>query len=155
MSYRGSKYAGYRDAADIARDYRRDVKAAQADPVSPVPADARISVRVEKFSGGQAIDVQIRDMPDAWTYVAPGTEPDYINNYPTNGGTTPEATAAIKELERLLNAYNRNNSDPQTDYFDVLFYGRVDVQDERQARFEAAELADRKARRRVRKGLAA
>jgi hypothetical protein len=37
----------------------------------------------------------------------------------------PEATEIIDKLEDIREAYNYNNSDPQSDYFDVNFYGET------------------------------
>jgi hypothetical protein len=38
---------------------------------------------------------------------------------------TPEARAIYDKVDSITNAYNRDNSDIMTDYFDVDYYGTV------------------------------
>lgn len=146
----GSNYQATRhlDLAQVAKLIRADIKEARADPGSPVPPDAKIRVRIERYSMGQSIDVTLDAMPDTWTYVAPGTGPDYGNVYPTNGGYSGQCQAAIDAVRGIVESYNRDNSEPMTDYSDVKFFGWVDVRDERSQRFEAARKARKAARSR-------
>lgn len=108
----GAKYNGYIDAAVAAKQIRADIKAAKAD--GTLPADIKTSVRTRKYAGGQAIDITI----SGWDYGRvwqPGPNP-----WPV---MTPAARAVKDKVEVMRGAFNRNASDPMTDYFDVTYYG--------------------------------
>lgn len=109
MTTTGSKYAGWQDAATIAKNVRADIKQAQKD--GSLPKDIKVSVRCEKYSMGQSVNVTLT-----------GWSPDAIR---TDDGYTPAARAAITAFDRYREAYNRNNSDPMTDYYDVTYYGNT------------------------------
>jgi hypothetical protein len=143
----GSKYQATRDLdiAEIAKLVRKDIKAAQA--LGLLPAEATFAVRIDRFSGGQSLDVTLTGMPDTWTYVSPGLEPDYANYVPAHGGYTDEAEAAIKTLRSIVFTYNYDGSDIQSDYFNVRFYGHVKIQDEREQAFWVKERERQAARR--------
>lgn len=144
----GSKHDETRnlDISEIAKLIRKDLKAAQA--AGHLPADATFSVTIDRFSGGQSLDVTILGMPDTWTYVSPGLEPNYAEYIPAHGGQTDEATAAVRKIEGVVFAYNYDGSDTQSDYFDVRFYSNVKIRDERWQRFADEEKARRAARKR-------
>jgi hypothetical protein len=42
---------------------------------------------------------------------------------------TGEAKAVYEKVDSIVNAYNRDNSDIMTDYFDVDYYGTVQLDD--------------------------
>jgi hypothetical protein len=50
-----------------------------------------------------------------------------VHREPTCGlaWMSDEAITLSNKLDEMLNAYNRDNSDIQTDYFDVHFYGNT------------------------------
>lgn len=108
----GSRYTGYTDAAVVAKNVRADIKQAKAD--GTLPATIKTSVRCRKYAGGQAVDVTISGWAaaDVWT-----TNPA--------GYTTQTATASqvLTAVEQMRSAYNRDASDPMTDYYDVTYYG--------------------------------
>lgn len=107
-----SRYTGYTDAAIVAKNVRADIKQAKAD--GTLPATIKTSVRCRKYAGGQAVDVTLsgwtRDQ--VWTTKADG--------YCTQ---TAEASRVLVAVEQIRSAYNRNASDPMTDYYDVTYYG--------------------------------
>lgn len=144
----GSRYQATRDLdiAEIAKLVRKDIKDAQVDGL--LPADATFTVRIDRFSGGQSLDITLTGMPDTWTYNAPGQEPNYAEYIPAHGGYTVEAEEALGMMRRVLGSYNYDGSDTQSDYFNVRFYSSVNIQDEREQRFWTAEKA-RKAERRA------
>jgi hypothetical protein len=51
-------------------------------------------------------------------------------------------------VEAITNAYNRSDIDGQSDYFNVSYYGRVDLETDRSRQFREDEAARRKAGRR-------
>lgn len=132
----GPKYQqGYMSAADIAKLIRTDIKlamkAARAeakdgeiavpDPLTLIPADVKITVKTENFSGGRSIDVIMRNIPQDW---------GFSMQEPRWGGQpmempTPELRAAASALKDILDAYNHNGTMSEIDYFDVNYYGHV------------------------------
>ena len=95
---------------------------AVADPIADAPDGIRFSVRSEYFSGGSAIRIAILRIPEAWGY-----EEREDRDWP--GRKYTGATEALADLgmavKAVMNAYNYDGSDSQTDYYDVNFYGSV------------------------------
>lgn len=108
----GSRYTGWVDAAEVAKRVRADIKQAKAD--GTLPKHVKTSVRCRKYAGGQAVDVTLSGWTtsDVWT-----TTPD---GYSTQ---TADASQVLVAVEKMRSAYNRNASDPMTDYYDVTYYG--------------------------------
>ena len=108
----GSKYAGWQDAATIAKNVRADIKQAQKD--GSLPKDIKVSVRCEKYSMGQSVNVSVTGWlgDRIWKRLPAGFRI-----------MTPEAKAVTARIEEIRNAYNRDNSDPMTDYYEVVYYG--------------------------------
>ncbi len=108
----GSRYTGWVNATDVAKNVRTEIKQAKAD--GTLPATLKVSVRSRKYAGGQAVDVTLSGWatPDVWTVTADGTTT-----------MTAAASRALVAVEKIRNAYNRNASDPMTDYYDVTYYG--------------------------------
>ena len=128
---RGSKYEATcnLDVAEIAKRMRADIKALG------LAAGIKTSVRTRRYSGGQAIDINITALPEgfpilcdataSWYKQFPGREhdaPGYMDNQRSD-----ELRTLIRQLERIHGSYNRDNSDSMTDYFDVRFYGSVSL----------------------------
>lgn len=161
----------YESAADIAKRMRADIKAAVA--AGELPAAPKYSVRVENYSGGRSIDINVLDWPSAWQqcdgykpgHGAGSGRPELCTDYfcaprlellgEQRPGSQPhevltvDARAALKVLEAIHGAYNYNRSDSMVDHFDVNFYGSVSFETASQARSRAAESAKRDARRRA------
>lgn len=139
----------YPSTADIARAIRTDVKQARAEGL--LPDRWTYSVRSSNFAGGCAVDVMVKNCPDAWQQcdgMEVGTRRQ-LSTHTTVGRScgnvwckaggeykdhpsasyhqvlTEEAMAAKMTLERIHGAYNHTGSDVQTDYFDVRYYGSV------------------------------
>lgn len=112
MTTIGSKYAGYQDAATISKAVRADIK--QAQKTGLLPADLKASVRCDKYSMGQSVNVSLTGWSNerVWTHDADGFR-----------AMTPEAKTVTSRIEEIRNAYNRDNSDPMTDYYEVVYYG--------------------------------
>jgi hypothetical protein len=142
--FTGSKYDEKLSTTEIAKRFRADVKAALAR--GELPAGLKLSVATKYYAGGSSIHVEIK--------VAPGVavmNPERLRldaaGEPTHGvpWMTPEAAALADKLDRMLSAYNYDNSDTMTDYFDVNFYKSVDfaweLRDAERDAFEAGREA--------------
>lgn len=136
----------------IAAAIRSEIKTAKAEGL--LPAGWRYSVRSRYFSGGSSIDITVKAGAEAWQEcdgTVPGTrrqvspttwtaqscgnvwckahgDPRYAHAAETHQVLTEEARAAEMTLRRIMDAYNHDGSDIQTDYFDVNFYGHVSFQ---------------------------
>lgn len=124
---RGSKYNRDLDVAEVAKLLRKDIAAARKDGSLALPAHAKVSVRIDRYSMGCSIDVVVRGCTPAELWNVPGADADYVDGEWTSygGGRTPMREAADAKLNELLNAYKRDNSDSMTDYYDVNFAGHV------------------------------
>lgn len=132
---------GRLDVVEIAKRMRVNLRNAQE--LGMLPEGATFSVTTERYAGGQSVDVEVRGMPDSWTYT---TREALWNPNETERIYSDAAQATTKAIEAMLGEYNRDNSDTQTDYFSVWFYGHARIEDERSAQFRAEEKA-RKAQR--------
>lgn len=115
----GSKYSETRDLnlAVVAKLVRADIKALKI-------AGLVCSVRIDRFSGGQSMDVRVKVSPvQIWTDAYVASNP---RDYFEGDRFTPEAKALLAQLEAVLQAYNRDDSDIQSDYFSVRFYGHAE-----------------------------
>jgi hypothetical protein len=109
---KGEKYIGRRPNKEVAVDIRRDLKDAVAS--GELPADLKFSVKMD--SRGSAIRVRVAGVKN------PRVRDDLGCDV-----TSPEAKAIYDKVDRITNAYNRDNSDSMTDYFDTDYYGFVSI----------------------------
>jgi hypothetical protein len=109
--FKGPKYQGYRKVTVVAQDVRRDLKDAVAN--GELPQGLKFSVKSDS-RGTNAVRVRVSGSPK--------TRDDY-------GRLTGEAKAVYDKVDSIVNAYNRDNSDIMTDYFDVDYYGTVQLDD--------------------------
>jgi hypothetical protein len=135
----GSKYTGYRNATDICKDIRTDLKA--ATEANYLPAGLKYSVTNDKYSGGQSISVVIQGVGDADR--TDPTELDHRGDY----AQLKEAKELQERVEAITNAYNRTDIDSQSDYFNVGYWGRAEIETDRSRQFRESEAAKRKAAR--------
>lgn len=119
----GPKWQSGHDVATTAKMIRADIKAAIASHHLPA---GTYSVRISRFSGGQSLDVRISGLPFvvlSRERIARGVlEP---HAYPSGPLWSDVGAEVLRRVERIVGAYNRDQSDTQTDYFDVDFYGHV------------------------------
>lgn len=132
----GSKYTGYRDVADVAKDVRKDLKEAQAKGY--LPPHLTFSVTVDKYSMGQSLRTEIRGVTDEQQYT-----------YDEQGRAdraTPEAIALQKRVSAIAGAYNSSVSRGEIDYFQHMYYSNVSIEDNhaRQWREKEANIARQK-----------
>lgn len=136
----GDKYTGYRNATDICKDIREELKKATA--ANYLPAGLKYSVTNDKFAGGQAVRVVIQGVSDA-DRTAGSTEMDRHGEI----ADLPEYKQLGARVESITDAYNRQDVDGQSDYFNVAYYSSVDVESDRSRAFREEEAAKRKAAR--------
>ena len=113
VKQQGTRYTGYKPATEIAKLIRAEI--ADAKKNGALPKDIKVSVRSSSFAGGQAIDVTLSGLPKDEVWV-------YDELYKTKV-LTEKAQKIYEIVEGLRNDWNINRSEPQVDYFDVLYYG--------------------------------
>jgi hypothetical protein len=103
----------YVDVRDIAKEIRQAIKAEHPE--------VKVSVRIERFAGGQAINIRIKEVAregfELWERRCRwgnGTDMDWFH--------TPAAKELQEQLTALGNRWNRQNIDTMSDYFDVRYY---------------------------------
>lgn len=116
----------YRDIKDIAKDVRQNLK--ETFP------DCKFSVSIERFSGGQAMDVVLLEAPFEvfrrdCEYRLTGDGYLQVNHYwiDENNVLTMMAKAVLKKVVKIANLWNWDNSDSQTDYFDVNYWLQLSI----------------------------
>jgi hypothetical protein len=123
----GSRYTGFRPVTEIAKDIRRDIKAAVKD--GSLPADLKVSVRSNFYAGGQSIDLdwsavhgthqlQCSYHRAPWNLCEGTCDPEFYLQV----GLSTHGQVIERKLNAIANAYNYDNSDVQSDYFDTLYY---------------------------------
>lgn len=127
--FRGAKYDSNLSRKQIAVLVRGEIKAAIKS--GAIPAGTKVSVTI---GGYKSVDIRIKAFP------GPVESPAFVlarrgfNLWPhdppfiSKGGTdryAPAFGAVVDLIEAMLTAYNRDNSDSQTDYFDTNFYSHV------------------------------
>lgn len=121
----GDKYDRSLTTTQIAAAFRADVKRETA--AGNLPRGLKLSVKTRYFSGGSSIDVKLVAVPEGLPVRNPGYDPSWRAPESINDPLSPELRAALKLLASLLDAYNFDGSDIQTDYFHVRFYGHVEL----------------------------
>lgn len=105
MSYKftGSKYQETKDldVAEIAKLIRTDLKQAFSE--------YKFSVRIERFSMGQSINVIIKETD-------------------INDRFSDQAEELVKEVKEIIEQYNFDDSDMLSDYSHVRFYSHVRIE---------------------------
>ncbi|GGU45760.1 hypothetical protein [Lentzea flava] len=138
-AWKGSKYDEAKGLSlpEIAKLIRADLKLARKigqkitdpaalaviDPMADAPAEIKISVRSQYYSGGGAIDVTIKNIPQEWGWTV--QKDDWGNDQRI---ATPAMTALYREVETIHQAYNYDNSDVQSDYFERNYAGHVSTE---------------------------
>ena len=143
----GSKYTGWRDVTEVAKDVRSDLKKAAA--AGYLPDGLQYGVSVDKFAGGQALRVSVRGM----------TDKDIYREDPLSWGGgqmhSPTTAEMAQRVEAIAGAYGRGTSEIQTDFYQVMYWSTVNVEDEQAASWRRDEAADAKRKREIRKGASA
>ena len=118
MNYTGIKYDAGLNIVEVAKRVRKAIKDNHPD--------IKASVTTKRFSGGQSLDVRITGCP--FPIVNPSRHEAertrIVHEYEDPRFTEP-ASKLLKDLESLVNQWNRDLSDTMTDYFNVKFYEHV------------------------------
>lgn len=120
----GSKYRATQGLplVGVAKLIRADVKASVA--AGTLPRGLAVSVRVRHSS----IDITLTAAPFEILSRAHVLAVDVLPDVHTRiSRYTPLTLCALDRLEDIANAYNYDNSEPETDYFNVRFYGHPSV----------------------------
>jgi hypothetical protein len=106
------------DIAAIAKLVRADIR--EAIRVGFLPGSSRdYSVRIDRYSMGQSLDVTVRNHPELWHLAWSDTYGEELRQH------SPEGRRVVELLEGIVRAYNWDGSDSMVDYFDVRFYSTV------------------------------
>lgn len=138
---RGSMFEATRHLplTDIAKRMRADIKALG------LPAGFKVSVRVRHHN---AIDISVTALPAGFQVLSDkaaswrkqfGEWRDYP--FAHSEARSAELGAILDKLNRIHGAYNRNNSDSMSDYFDVRYYGWAEVDSQARREREAEQIA--------------
>ncbi|WP_251153834.1 hypothetical protein [Cellulosimicrobium sp. Marseille-Q4280] len=122
----GSKYDGFRDVAQIAKDVRADLKAAQK--AGYLPPDMRISVRSDKYSMGQAMRLAVSGLSDEDLY-----QPKSDLDLSYGRRNTAYAREVRDRIEAIAKAYDQTESESQTDYYHGTYHCFVELIDAERA----------------------
>ena len=120
----GAKYEESVDLAEVAKRIRKDIAARVKDGTLPA---AKYGVRISRYSQGQSLDVRISGLP--FDIVNPARVRQDVfepNAWPTLVRHTNLANCVLEDVRAIVDAYNFDGSDPQTDYYHTNFYGTVD-----------------------------
>jgi hypothetical protein len=127
MKFTGTKYNKNLSTTEIAGLIRQEIKAAVKSEMLP---KAKYSVCSTHYSGGSSIDIVI--IAPLFTIMNPkrieleARDPRFQwQTYESEPRYTAEASQALKAIEGMLSSYNFDDSDSQSDYFHVNFYGHV------------------------------
>jgi hypothetical protein len=121
---RGGKYDRDMDIKDVAKAVRGDIRAAVKEGELP---KGKYSVKIERYSMGQSCNVRVMDLPrvlflnpERVRLFSETEPPPPLYQIPMH---TEIGASILQTLKEILDSYNRDNSDTQSDYFDVKFYG--------------------------------
>lgn len=97
------------DVKEIAKQIRKDLK-------EVFGKEFKFSVRIQRYSGGQSINIDIKQAPKYACYTDTEMYPDprtYVKKYVTD------------QIRKITDHYNYDDSDIMTDYFNVGFYSHI------------------------------
>lgn len=110
-----------KSTAEIGAMIRADLKAAAAS--GWIPDGLEYSVRCDSFAGGSAINVTAKNLQQSWLNQP---APDW-HQFPGTPVRTSQAVELARRITGIVEAYNYDGSETQSDYFDVRFYSNVSL----------------------------
>ncbi len=102
----------HRDVKDIAKDIRVNLK-------KEIP-ECKFSVSIERYSGGQAINLNLMTAPKSW--FKPRFKIPRHRSLPYDEIFTEDGHEKILKAKKIANKENWDNSDSMTDYSDVNYF---------------------------------
>lgn len=145
-NFYGDEYEKFPTVKEVAASVRKMLVAATKDEASPLHG-ATVSVRYRTFSGGCSIDTNLTS-PEHVVHVWSSWDDQSDDTVCTECGIqlivarsdrysrywlTDRGYAMHEIAKSALDAHNHDRSDIQTDYFDVRFYGQVNVENAKEA----------------------
>jgi len=118
MKMTGSKFDSSRDVKDIAKLVRKDIKAAIKDGSLP---KIKVSVRTV----GCFLDVTVKAVEGMNIVNENHVAAEIIGEMQRFNRLSDEAVIVRDKIRQIVDAYNRQNIDTMTDYYNVRFSGRV------------------------------
>lgn len=125
---RGSKYEATRNLplTEVAKRMRDDIKELK------LAKGFKVSVRVRHHS---SIDIDVTQVPEGFRYYSDKyaswckqfPHADYRAPMPVAERHSGQYNELKAKLQRIHDAYNRDNSDSMVDYFDVRYYGHAEI----------------------------
>jgi len=103
----------------------------------------KFSVRIQKFSMGRSLYVQLKDIPlgtnlinvDLVKHVQKTKEPpDNVNDWQTD-----EIKSMMADIKKYANSFNRTESHIQSDYYSTNFYLHMNISADLQKKHGKAE----------------
>lgn len=125
--FRGSKYEETKDLplTEIAKRIKQEIR-------ERYPR-VKVSVRTEFYSMGCSVDVWVQDAD--FNPINPEWLPS-DSWYPVpKSRYTEQGKQLLKDIEGIVQQYNRDNSDSSIDYFEVRFYSSVEYTYDLQKRY--------------------
>lgn len=132
--FTGEKYNTKMTTKEIAKAVRDEVKAALKS--GALPAGAKISVRLDQGSTSSSIYVTVKELPEGvccpftaeyLTYYKEARPRGFVEPFRGENRFVPPVAKMLRTLEEMLNAYNRDRSDTQSDYFNRRFWDNVSL----------------------------
>lgn len=113
------------DVKEIAKLMRQDISALKKK--GALPKGLKVSVKIQRYSGGQSIDFLIRGNLGSPIYNLEWLEHESrsLGDIFEGHRYTPEALEALEALKSVHTDYNYDESDSRVDYYDVKYYGGV------------------------------
>lgn len=143
----GSKYEATRvlSLTEIAKRIRSDIKESIA--AGSIVKGVKVSVKTRTYSGGGAIDVRVTALPRGFRVLNPAYSmwcaefpDDHHAPFSPADQRSGELRALTNALASIYGAYNRDNSDSMTDYFDRRYYGTVAMEWQLRRDLEVVEI---------------
>lgn len=128
-NFMGSKYDISRDTREIAALVRQEIKQGLKD--GSLPKGLKTSVTMERFSGGSSCTITIKAIPFplvADDYLAACVAGTQDSRFCRVERFSQKARDLRAQLEAMLKAYQRDDSDAMIDYFSVNFYAHCDFE---------------------------
>lgn len=119
----GSKYQRNLDIKEIAKIIRTDLRKNFKG--------FKFSVKIKRYTGGQSLNVSIKDVPENFILFSDYYTECLKQNEDFNWALSydkysDEAIMLKRYIEHRVSQYNYDDSDTQTDYFNVNFYSHID-----------------------------
>lgn len=138
MTYYGERYESRRSVKEDAALIRATLRDWAKDPDHPLHG-AKVSVRLDRASLSSSIRVTLTvpwHVSHTGEFSHADSEPfwcsgcgEEIVRAGRDWWYTPQARKVLELVRHEVESYNRDNSDPMTDYFDRKFWTRIELEE--------------------------